>query len=96
MTKQNGHVKGNAGSSSCSASSAQASSSEGAQGSSFPSEERAKPVQNGSTAFVEDQHKGCNQPAGPEAAERRKKSEWSISCGAASVQRLGRCSELKC
>lgn len=72
IAKQNGHYKGNAGSSNSSTSSGQASNSEGAQGLS-PLEGR--PVQNGSSPFVEDQHKGSNQPAGPEAAERRKKSE---------------------
>ncbi|KDR07137.1 la-related protein 1B isoform X2 [Zootermopsis nevadensis] len=71
MAKQNGHIKGNAGSSSSSTSSAQASNGDGAHGPSFPPEE--KPVENGSPSFVEDQHKGCSQPAGPEAAERRKK-----------------------
>lgn len=65
VVKQNGHVKGNAGSSS---SSSTCTSTEGAHGP-FPS------VPNDSSAFVEDQHKGSSQPAGPEAAERRKKSE---------------------
>jgi hypothetical protein len=62
VAKQNGHVKGNAGSSSSS------TSTEGAHGP-FPS------VQNDSSDFVEDQYKGSSQLAGPEAAERRKKSE---------------------
>jgi hypothetical protein len=72
VAKQNGQMKGNAGSCNSSSSSGQALNTEGAQGP-FPSE--GKPVQNGSSAFVEDQHKGSKQPAGPEAAERRKKSE---------------------
>jgi hypothetical protein len=65
MVKQNGHLKGNAGSSS---SSSTCTSTEGAHGP-FPS------VQNDSSAFVEDEYKGSSQLAGPEAAERRKKSE---------------------
>jgi hypothetical protein len=72
MAKQNGHMRGNAGSSNSSTSSGQALNSEGAQG---PLPPEGKPVQYGSSSFVEDQHKGCKQPAGPEAAERRKKSE---------------------
>ena len=68
VAKQNGHVKGNAGSSSSST----CTSNEGAHGP-FPA------VLHDSSAFVEDQHRGCSQPAGPEAAERRKKSERNCS-----------------
>jgi hypothetical protein len=72
MAKQNGHMKVHAGSSNSSTCNGQVSNSEGAQG---PSPSEGRLVQNGSPVFVEDQHKGSNQPAGPEAAERRKKSE---------------------
>lgn len=72
LAKQNGYLRGNAGSSNSSTSNGQALNSEGAHGPFLP---EVKPVQNGSSSFVEDQHKGSKQLAGPEAAERRKKSE---------------------
>ncbi|XP_023719871.1 la-related protein 1 isoform X3 [Cryptotermes secundus] len=71
LAKQNGYMRGNAGNSNSSTSNGQALNSEGAHGPFLP---EVKPVQNGSSSFLEDQHKGSKQPAGPEAAERRKKN----------------------
>ena len=68
-SKQNGHMKGNGGSSA----NTYSNGISGSEKAKVPSEE--KPVHNG---IAEEQHQGSSQLAGPEAAERRKKSRCIV------------------